>query len=149
MIYTKLCNLERYLGQSETLDTAIRHLASIDLKDLNMGRNDVDGDRVFINRFDFQTMDEAAAVWEGHEFYGDIHLLLSGHEKIGVADTSTLTATNRKPEEDFIGYEGAVQVWCPMSAGDALIVFPEDAHMVKVTDGAPSDVQKAVVKFKV
>lgn len=149
MIYTKRSHLERYLGQSEALDTAIRYLLSADLTALHMGRNEVDGDQVFINRFDYQTMTPEEAIWEGHALYGDIHVLLSGHEKIGVTDTSMLTVTVRKPEEDFIGYEGPVQTWLPMTTEDILIVYPEDVHKVKVIDGEPTLVQKACFKFKV
>lgn len=149
MIYTKRKNIERYLGQSQSLDTAIYFLLSADLTKLVKGRNDVDGDQVFINRFDYQTMEPDQAIWEGHEKYGDIHVLLSGFEKIGITDAEMLTMTVRKPEEDFIGYEGPVQTWCPMTTEDILIVYPEDVHKVKVIDGESTLVQKACFKFKV
>lgn len=149
MIYTKRKYLERYLGMSSSLDAAIRHLLSADLSQLHKGRNDIDGDRAFINRFDYQTMPREEAVWEGHAKYGDIHVLLSGHEKIGVANVEALKVTVQKPEEDFIGYEGDVAVWFPMTTEDILIVYPEDAHMVKVIDGDSTLVEKACYKFKV
>lgn len=149
MIYCKLKNIERYLGQSESLDTAIRYLLSTDLNTLVKGRNEIDGDNAFVNRFDYQTMTEEQAIWEGHVKYGDIHVLLSGHEKIGVTDVSMLKPTVSKPEEDFVGYEGPVQTWLPMTTEDILIVYPEDAHMVKVIDGESTLVQKACFKFKV
>lgn len=149
MIYTNMDRTLRYLGISENLDTAIRYLMSTDLKDLQMGRNEIDGDDVFVNRFDYQTMSPDQAIWEGHERYGDIHVLLSGHEKIGVSDTSALTMTDRREADDFVGFEGPVQTWCTMQPGDLLIVYPEDAHKVKVIDGESTHVQKACFKFKV
>lgn len=149
MIYIKRSHLERCLGQSDSLDTAIRHLLSTDLRQLHKGRNDIDGDAAFVNRFDYQTMPQEQAIWEGHARYGDIHVLLSGHEKIGVTDVSALKRIEEKPEEDFIGYEGDVQVWLPMTPEDILIVYPEDAHMVKVMDGDSTLVEKACYKFKV
>ena len=36
-----------------------------------------------------------------------------------------------------------------MEADDVLIVFPEDAHMVKVELGGAMPVSRAVVKFRV
>ena len=149
MIYTSLDRLERYLGVCASLDTAIRYLKEQDLSQLHKGRNEVSGEDVFINRFCYETMAAENAMWEGHADYGDIHIVLEGHEKIGVSDAAALSATCRKPEEDFIGYEGPVQAWCPMAPGSILIVFPEDVHLVKVTDGEPSHVEKAVFKFKV
>ena len=149
MIYTKRKYIERYLGQSDSLDTAIRHLLSADLRQLHKGRNDIDGDAAFVNRFDYQTMPQEQDIWEGHACYGDIHVLLSGCEKIGVTNVSDLKQTGEKPEEDFVGYEGEVQVWLPMTPEDVLIVYPEDAHMVKVIDTQSTLVEKACYKFKV
>lgn len=149
MIYTKRKHIERYLGQYESLDTAIRHLQTADLSKLTKGRNEVDGDQVFINRFDYQTMSEEQAIWEGHAKYADMHVLLSGHEKIGVTNAEALKIIVQKPEEDFIGYEGDVEVWLPMTTEDILIVYPEDVHMVKVIDSESTLVEKACYKFKV
>lgn len=149
MIYTKRKNLERYLGLSANLDTAIRYLQTADLSTLIKGRNEIDGDQVFVNRFDYQTMAEDQAIWEGHIQYADIHVLLSGQEKIGVTNVEMLTETVRKPEDDFVGFEGDVQSWFPMTTEDILIVYPEDIHKVKVIHGESTLVEKACFKVKV
>ena len=149
MIYTKRKNLHRYFGLSEAMDTAIRHIQSADLTQLTKGRNEVDGDRVFINRFDYQTMSPEQAIWEGHIQYADIHVLLSGQELIGVTNIEALTETVRKPEEDFVGFEGKVDSWFPMTTEDILIVFPEDIHKVKVIHEDSTLVEKACYKVKV
>ena len=148
MIYTNMDRILRYLGISETLDTAIRYLVSNDLTQLHMGRNEIDGDDVFVNRFDYNTMTEEEAIWEGHKKYGDIHVLLCGHEKIGVSDAASLTATCQKEADDFIGYEGDVETWFTMRPGDILVVYPEDVHMVKVQLKGESHVEKAVFKVR-
>lgn len=149
MIYTKLKNIKRYLGQSPALDTAIHYLLTADLRSLTKGRNEVDGDQVFINRFDYQTMTPEEAIWEGHMQYADMHVLLSGQELIGVTNVEALTETVRKPEEDFLGFEGPVETWLPMTTEDILIVYPEDIHKVKVIHGESTLVEKACFKFKV
>lgn len=66
MIYAKRKDLERYLGISSSLDTAIRYLQNADLAQLQKGRNEIDGDQAFVNRFDYQTMPQEQAIWEGH-----------------------------------------------------------------------------------
>ena len=103
MIYTNYQQMERYLGVSDALDTAIRYLKTADLSQLQFGRNDVDGDNVYINRFDYDTLPLDKAAWEGHAQYADIHVLLSGEERIGVTDASRLTATTGDEATDFIG----------------------------------------------
>lgn len=149
MIYTKKKNLSRYLGQSPSLDVAIHAVLSMDLEKLNMGRNDIDGDNAFVNRFDYDTVPQEKAMWEGHRAYGDLHVLLSGQEKIGVSNIDSLVQTAQKPEEDFVGFTGDVQTWFHMTPEDALIVYPEDIHMVKVADGESCHVRKCCFKFKV
>lgn len=149
MIYAKRKNLDRYLGLSESLNAAIHYLQTADLTQLHKGRNEIDGDQAFVNRFDYQTMPDDQAIWEGHIQYGDIHVLLSGQEKIGVSNVNSLTKTVSKPEEDFVGFEGDVQVWLPMTTEDILIVYPEDIHKVKVINGESTLVEKACFKFKV
>lgn len=146
MIYIKRDQLNRYKGISKAMDTAIDYLAEKDLSELTMGRNDVDGDQVYINRFDYTTMPEAEAAWEGHKYYADIHVVLEGEEKIGVTNASSLKAGVYEEAGDFIPYEGPVDSWVTMRPGDILVVFPEDVHMVKVQLNGPSQVKKAVFK---
>ncbi len=149
MIYTKKKNLSRYLGQSKSLDAAIRAILCNDPEQLSMGRNDIDGDNAFVNRFDYDTVPQEKALWEGHIAYGDVHVLLGGHEKIGVSNVERLTETVRKEQEDFVGFQGPVETWFTMTPEDVLIVYPEDIHMVKVADGESTHVRKCCYKFKV
>ena len=149
MIYTTFDNLHRYLGISQHLDTAIRFLTTQDLSKLHNGRNEIDGDNVFINVFEYDTIPVESGMWEAHAQYADIHVDITGFEKIGVTDMAYLTPICRKEAEDFIGCEGPVKTWIPITTGTALIVFPEDAHMVKIQDGESTHVRKAVFKVKV
>ena len=149
MIYTNFHQMSRYEHLSPNLDTALRFLASADLTKLEMGRNEVDGDNVFINRFDYTTMPEEQAAWEGHKYYADIHVVLEGEERIGVTDAASLTAGAYDEAGDFIPYEGPVDAWVTMRPGDILVVYPEDVHMVKVQLKGACPVKKAVFKVKV
>ncbi len=149
MIYTRLAMLNRYKGILASLDTAIEFLSAADLSDLKTGRNEVDGESVYINRFDYTTMPEDEAAWEGHKYYADIHVVLDGEERIGVTDASMLTAGEYEEAGDFIPYEGPVKSWVDMRPGDILVVFPEDVHKVKVQLHGASQVKKAVFKVRV
>lgn len=148
MIYVKRQHLKRYLGLCPALDTAINYLENKDLNELAKGRNEVDASNVFINRFDYETIPESEAVWEGHARYGDIHIMISGTEKIGVSNVEDLRQTVYKEADDFLGFTGPVANWYPMAQGDVLVVFPEDIHMVKVQLDKAEPVSRAVVKFK-
>ena len=148
MIYVKRQHLNRYKGLCPALDTAISYLADADLTQLKPGRNEIDGNDVFVNRFDYETIPFEAAAWEGHARYGDIHIMIRGREQIGVSNSGDLKVIIHKEADDFIGYEGSVRSWYPMEESDVLIVFPEDVHMVKVQLDGPMAVSRAVVKFR-
>ncbi len=148
MIYTDMEHLARYLGISAALDTAIKHLMGYRPEELTPGRNEVDGDQVFINRFHYTTMPLEEAAFEAHEAYADIHLVLEGREYIGVTPLSRLNVTGEDKESDNIECSGPVETLVPMEPGKVLIVFPEDVHLVKIADGGTAHVEKEVVKAK-
>lgn len=149
MIYTTINKVNRYFGISDTLDTALHFLQKVDTEQLCLGTNEVDGENVYANVFEYMTVDEKDAMWEGHIQYADIHMVLDGQEQIGVSDISTLREIGRDEENDFIGYEGKVENWFKLSKGKILIVFPEDAHIVKVKLEEEVFVKKLVIKVKI
>ena len=149
MIYTDMEHLDRYRGICPQLDTAIDYLLENGLELLVPGRNEVDGDNVFINRFNYTTMPEEKAAFEAHESYADIHLLAEGREFIGVTPMDRMSVTSVDREADNVVCHGPVEVKVPMEPGKVLIVFPEDAHLVKIENGGPVHVEKAVVKVRV
>lgn len=148
MIYTDLKHLKRYLGLNPNLDTAITYLEENGIEALAPGRNEVDGDNVYINRFNYTTIAEETAAFEAHEVYADIHMMAEGRELIGVTPVTALKITGTDREADYVECGGPVEIMVPMEPGKVLVVFPEDAHMVKIQAGEPANVQKAVVKVR-
>lgn len=146
MIYGRIDRLDRYRGLSENLDKALDFLSTGDFAALPMGTTELDGENVFVNRFDYDTVPQS--ITEGHLRYTDIHVVLEGEEKVGVADVSQLHATDRREQEDFVGFEGEFGAMCTLRPGDFLIVFSEDAHCPKLWTGTSTGVKKIVVKVK-
>lgn len=148
MIFCKQKDLNRYLGVAHHLDTAIRFLLETDLNTLQMGKNMIDGDAVYVNRFDYDTVEDP--ITEGHLRYIDVHVVLEGEETVGVADTSELTEIYRNEAADDLHFTGVFQSLNTLRPDDVLIVFPEDAHSPKrISAGGPSHVKKAVFKVLV
>ena len=148
MIYTDMKYLQNYRGIGPHLDRAIYYLMSHSLEELTAGRNNVDGENVFINRFGYETMAEEAAAFEAHEFYADIHLVLSGKEWIGVTDMDKMNVTSVDKVTDSVDCDGPIENRLMMMPGKVLIVLPEDAHIVKIAVDGPERVEKAVVKVR-
>lgn len=149
MIYTEVTSIVRYKGITDHLDRAINYLADHSLADLPVGRTEIDGDNVFVNRMSYETIDPSEGFFEAHIEYIDIHVILSGKEQILISDCSELTEVRRIAAEDFIEYKGNAGLVCHLCPGHLLIAFPEDAHMVKIIDGEKSQVEKAVIKVRI
>lgn len=149
MIYTDLKNLSHYRGLGIHMDKAIDYLTGHSVDELKPGRNEVDGENVFINCFEYETMPEEQAAFEAHELYADIHLVLEGEELIGVTDMGRMTVSETDKETDSVSCSGPVENKLYMEPGKVLIVLPEDAHKVKIAAGSPVHVKKAVVKVSV
>ncbi len=146
MIYTKIDKLNRYKGLGSSLDRAIDYLTGGGIEILMPGRNEVDGDRIFVNCFSYYTKPASEAAFEAHDRYLDIHLVLSGRERIGIAARDRMKETKRDEINDGITLEGEAEQFIRMEPGDVLIAFPEDAHQVKVEADGSCEVKKAVVK---
>ena len=116
---------------------------------MKKGRNEVDGDFAFINCFEYETLPEEKTAFEAHEKYADIHMVISGEEKMGVSDMSLMTVTAKDEETDSIECHGPVEHYMDLTPGKVLIVFPEDAHKVKIMKDQISQVRKAVGKVLV
>lgn len=143
MIFCKLDRLDRYRGQSAHLDTALDFLSRKDLKALPMGQTVIDGENVFINRFDYDTT--AAPLTEWHDRYIDIHLVLDGEEQVGVLEAGGLQAEDPQSEDHTCQVE-AFESMTTLRPGYALITFPEDAHCPRRICQTPCHVQKVVIK---
>lgn len=149
MIYTKIKYLYRYLGISKSLDSVLHYIMNNNINELPVGRNEINGNTAFMNCNEYYTVPQDQSVWEAHITYGDVHILLNGCEKIGIANTDNLIETERREDDDFRGFSGEVENWVNLSPEYALILFPEDAHMVGVVDSDSIFVRKCCFKFKI
>lgn len=146
MIYTEIKNIGNYRGIGEHLDKAIDYLCTHPLDGLAAGHYEIDGNLVYMNVFDYETIPEKGAFFEAHKKYADIHMTVEGEEIVGVSDISRVTVKTFEEEKDLMEVEGTIEHYIKLLPGKALITLPEDAHMVKLAAGSPSAVKKAVIK---
>lgn len=137
----------QYLGIGPHLDTALRRL-SRGLDGLEPGHYPMDGKLVWLNCFEYETLPEEECLYEGHERYGDIHIMLAGSEKVCISRPDRLTVVEEIPENDYAAYCGEADHTLILRPGSFLVVFPGDAHKIKMQVDGPEQVRKAVFKFK-
>ena len=143
----KLNTISELPSHFPTLPTeALAFLTQAD-KDTPCGRYDFD-ESCYINVITVETS-PAPGLAEAHEIYTDIQVLLEGEEAILYGDRTGLA-----PE---VPYDPAIEAaFYPTSgfsrvtyqAGEAIVLFPADAHLPGRAKGDPMTVKKAIVKLK-
>ena len=75
--------------------------------------------------------------------------MLSGSERVEIAPPEKLTEFDRVEANDFYAYRGEGDYRLVLSPGDFLVVFPDDAHRIKMRVNGPETVTKAVFKVRI
>lgn len=152
MIISSIDNIKSSDYTSKNLKTAIEFMKNTDLLNLPIGKTEIDGKNVYVNRSSYVAKNFEDTVLEGHDHYADIQLVLKGKEKIGYIDKSSSGIEVKIPynsEKDVTKYiskdlDGIIT----LNPGFFAIVFPEDLHqpVIKVNDEV---VEKVVIKVKI
>ena len=149
MILARNENASDYLGIHPNLDQALRHITPEFLSSLGTDRVDIVPGEVWCTKFTYETIPDSESFFEAHEKFLDIHLMLRGSERVEIASPSQLQQFESKPENDFYGYHGQGAYKLVLAPGDFLVVFPDDAHKIKMMLDIPKTVTKAVFKVKI
>ncbi|MDD3214355.1 MAG: YhcH/YjgK/YiaL family protein [Eubacteriales bacterium] len=148
MIKCAVTELKAFLGLSPELDKAIGYLMKGEWRLLPHGRTEIDGENVYLNRFAYQTADNVNEPFETHFCYMDIHLLISGRERVSAAEPEKLAETQRDETEDYMLATGDAEQTTELRPGYALLVPPGEAHRTKEALEGACTVEKAVCKVK-
>ncbi|MGL5649733.1 MAG: YhcH/YjgK/YiaL family protein [Clostridium sp.] len=144
MIFGNINNLKNV---DEKIVYLIEIAKSEDLLNLPIGKNNIYGDIIFLNRQSKDLSEDG--FFEGHKEYLDLHIILEGDEKIGYNLKENLKLVNFNEEEDFIKYEGKEQFFINLKKGDFAVFYPEDAHKVLLKPSSECNhVEKVVLKAK-
>ena len=152
MIYDKISNADLYMGMSENLDTALRHIKANDFSDSVKGRNNVNGDDVYYNFVtEGDTVAEDQTSYEAHRQYIDIHVDVKGSEIVNIANIDAIQATTEYDAAgDYFLLKGQPEAVIKLKPGYFCACFPEDAHMPMVAqNGKSNKITKAIYKVKI
>ena len=134
-------------GIHPSLDLALEHITPEFLAALRDDqRVELDGMRVYCTRFTYETIPLEAGFFEAHRRYLDIHIMLEGQERVDVSHPAGLALLEEKQGQDFYAYQGEAEYTMVLRPGSFLVVFPGDAHRIKLQVDGPRRVSKAVFK---
>ncbi|GAA4084333.1 YhcH/YjgK/YiaL family protein [Mucilaginibacter panaciglaebae] len=152
-LYPGLDNAEfakQYRANKKYWDEAFGYITNTNLDTLSTGKHVIDGDNVFATVTNGPTKEMDKTGWEAHHNYLDLHLVISGREKVGVMNAKTAEVTNpydaAKDVENF--NSNTKGDWYVEDPGTLYIFFPQNAHRPGVHVDGYDKVKKMVIKVK-
>ena len=146
MILAKNREAADYCGLHPRLDRALKLLYDEYLDAVELETRFLEEDRLYVTRFDYETQPPEETFFEAHKRYLDIHIMRKGEEGVELAHPAGLELFEHK--DDFYAYRGQAEQRLILRPGDFLVVFPGDAHRIKMMLGAkPERVSKVVFKI--
>jgi biofilm protein TabA len=150
MIISTLSTCERYYTFGERFKKAFEFLKTNDIRNMELGRHAIDGDKVYIlvQEYVSKTIDNCGL--EAHSKYADVHYVAEGFEYLGYTslERAGKPITAYDPKADAVFFEKECQ-YILLQKGDIAIVFPEDAHMPQKRALVSTPVRKACIKVLV
>jgi biofilm protein TabA len=148
MIIDVLENLHRYVGLNKRFEKAVAFLLLLNLKQLPIGRYDIDGEWVYAIVDKEQGHRKEDEQLEIHEKYIDIQLVLEGIDEMGWKPRSSCEFPSCEYDQasDIQFFKDEPNTWLRVKSGTFAIFFPEDAHMPMISSDI---IHKVVVKVAV
>ena len=138
-----------YRGIHPNLDLALERLTEEFLASVGSERVEIKGGEVYATRFTYETVPETESFFEAHRKYLDIHIMVEGSEGVEIAPPGELTEFDRVEANDFYAYRGPAHYRLALDPGNFLVVFPNDAHRIKMELERPERVSKVVFKVRI
>ena len=145
MIYAKLSDAKAYMGIHPRLDRALALLTEDFLATVGTERQSLEGDALFVTRFDVSTSADETRSFEYHRRYLDIFTLAKGAERVDIAAPGELEVTVQSG--DFWGCKGTAEQSVTLTPGSFLVLFPGDAHRPGMAAAELEDISRIVFKI--
>ena len=127
---------------------AFQFLKSADLKALPVGKQELEGEHLFVSVAEYYGKQKEEAFYESHKKYIDIQYVIQGEEIIGLTTLDKVEVKDPYDAEKdiaFYNYEGGN--YLKATPDKFFLFFPDDVHRPSLTTGDSVLVKKIVVKI--
>lgn len=150
MILDSLASAHKYAGLNPLFEKAFAYIQSVDLKALEVGKFDIDGDNIrgIVSDKKGTTVEESISEFECHNAHIDIQVCIRGKETIGWKPRGDCKEQKQEynPEKDVLFYNDAPDMYFGLTDNQFAIFYPEDVHAPMIGDGI---IKKLVIKIKI
>lgn len=129
-------------------DQAFNFLKSANLKNLPLGKQELEGEHVFVTVQQYFGKEKPDALYESHKKYIDIQYVIDGEELIGLTTIDKVKVKepyNEEKDISFYDFDGGD--YLKATPEKFFIFFPEDVHRPSITAGDSIQIKKIVVKI--
>ncbi len=140
---------EKYL-YAPAIQNAMNWLQTTDLATLPLGRQEIDGDKLYALVSEYVTEPKERRRAEAHRKYVDVQYLVTGSEIIGYArlQDGFEVLEDKLAEKDVIFYKNPLdEVAVVLNEGMFAILFPWEVHRPNCSRGEASPIRKVVMKI--
>ena len=144
MICAALSDAPRYRGIHPRLDRALDLLTAGFLAQVPTEKRQLEGDALFVTRFEVTSSTDESRLYEHHERYLDIFALTQGRERVDIADSASMEL--REQRGDYWGGTCKAQQQIVLAPGTFLVLVPGDAHRPGMAVEGPEPLSRVVFK---
>ena len=146
MIFAQISDAPVYRGIHPALDKALALLTPAFIASVGTETQKLDGDNLYVTRFNVETSADESRLFEYHRSYLDIFTLVQGEERVDIAQPEALSL--REQRGDYWGGEGRAEQSVILAPGSFLILFPSDAHRPGMASDSPRSISRVVFKIR-
>jgi len=129
---------------------AFQFLKTANLKELPLGKQELEGEHLFISVAEYFGKQKSEVLFESHKKYVDIQYVIQGEEIMGLTTLDKVTVKDPYNEEkDIAFYDFDGGEYLKATPENFFLFFPEDVHRPSITTGDSILVKKIVVKVMV
>ncbi len=149
MILDYLKNASLFSYANVRIEKAFQFLRDTDFTEMNLGKYNIDGDKLYAIVNEYETKPIGEGMLEAHRKYIDIHYIITGSECI-----ATTFLTDQVPTKDYDEQDDYMLFSCACTPqlfkpGMFTLLYPHDIHMPGVHVTEKTFVRKVVVKVMV
>lgn len=148
MIFDELNNMRHYKGIHPNLDQALDFLVQHDVATDDLGRYEIDGNKVFYVIQENTLVQDESQKFEFHKRYLDLHILLKGRELIRYALAVDTVIQPYEKEIDFASARAKEEVDIYLTPQNFVAFLPNELHQPNGYANQGSKVRKCVVKIQ-
>ncbi len=144
MIYAKLEDAPAYRGIHPRLDRALALLTEEYLARVPAETRQIEGEDLYVTRFDVESSVDESRLFEHHCRYLDIFTLTRGRERVDLAPAGSMEL--REQRGDYWGGVCRAEQSVTLRPGSFLVLFPGDAHRPGMAAEQPEGLSRVVFK---